>query len=106
MGKFPFVRDMMCRMAVKKRVKNPKVKARGNSTSSDDDSSRQGSVSGAALRGVFAILFIALAGFLSLAYFGGGGEFGKVMYSSLTWLLGVGYLLFPISLVMLATLIF
>lgn len=89
-------------MASKKRAKNSRSRARED----DDDSSSERGVSGAAMRGVFAILFMALAGFLTLAYFGGGGDFGKVVFASLTWLLGVGYLLFPISLIMLAMLIF
>ena len=93
-------------MAVKKRVKNARNKTRDKSSFLDDDAPRTGAISGAALRGVFAILFMAIAGFLVLAYFGGGGDFGKVVFSFLSWLLGVGYLLFPISLIMLATLIF
>src|SRR3989344_1723518 len=59
-----------------------------------------------AVRGVFAIFCIAIAGFLILAQLGGGGAIGATLYEWLSWLLGVGYLLLPLSLVLLATLIF
>ena len=63
-------------------------------------------VSTEAVRGVFAIFCIAVAGFLILAELGGGGAIGATLYEWLSWLLGVGYLLLPLSLVLLATLIF
>ncbi len=64
------------------------------------------SVSNEALRGVCAIFFVAIAGFLVLAQLGGGGTLGATFYSWLSWLLGVGYFLLPISLILLALLIF
>src|SRR3989344_3635087 len=63
-------------------------------------------VSTEAVRGVFAIFCIAVAGFLILAELGGGGAIGATLHEWLSWLLGVGYLLLPLSLVLLATLIF
>lgn len=63
-------------------------------------------LSSEAIRSVLAIFFIAIAGFLTLAGLGLGGSGGEVVYSALTWLLGVGYMLFPLSLVLLAVLIF
>lgn len=63
-------------------------------------------VSSEAIRGVCAIFCIAIAGFLTLASFGVGGAVGALLYTWLTWLLGVGYMLLPLSLVMLAMLIF
>lgn len=63
-------------------------------------------VSSEAMRGVFAIFCIAVAGFLVLAQLGGGGTIGGTLYEWLSWLLGVGYLLLPLSLTLLATLIF
>ncbi len=63
-------------------------------------------VSSEAMRGVFAIFCIAVAGFLVLAQLGGGGAIGSTLYEWLSWLLGVGYLLLPLSLTLLATLIF
>ncbi len=63
-------------------------------------------VSTEAVRGVFAIFCIAVAGFLILAQLGGGGAIGGTLYEWLSWLLGVGYLLLPLSLVLLAILIF
>lgn len=59
-------------------------------------------VSNEAVRGVYAILLIALAGFLLLALFGVGGAVGAFTYSWFSWLLGVGYFLLPLSLAMLA----
>ncbi len=59
-------------------------------------------VSSEALRGVCAVLVVALAGFLALASFGIGGIVGSITYSSLSWLLGVGYMILPLSLFLLA----
>ncbi|MBI5457535.1 DNA translocase FtsK [Candidatus Kaiserbacteria bacterium] len=72
----------------------------------DDDEVKISSVSTEAMRGVFAIFCVALAGFLVLAELGGGGTIGGTLHEWLTWLLGVGYLLLPLSLMLLATLIF
>ncbi|OGG49945.1 hypothetical protein A2763_00290 [Candidatus Kaiserbacteria bacterium RIFCSPHIGHO2_01_FULL_54_36] len=63
-------------------------------------------VSSEAVRGVCAIFFIAIAGFLVLARLGGGGAVGATLYDWFSWLLGVGYLLLPLSLTLLAILIF
>jgi len=63
-------------------------------------------ISGEALRGVLAILFCATAGFLVLALLGVGGAVGRVLYEWISWLLGVGYFLLPLSLALLAILIF
>ena len=86
----------------------PKQKPKSSKGKKDDDIEIQTTrkVSSAALRGVAAIFFVAIAGFLVLANFSGGGEFGAILFSWLSWLLGVGYLLLPISLVLLAVLIF
>src|SRR5262245_11853118 len=64
------------------------------------------SISSEALRGVAAIFFIAISGFLILAELGGGGTVGGATFGAFSWLLGVGYTLLPISLFMLAILIF
>lgn len=66
----------------------------------------QGRISSEALRGVFAVFCIAIAGFLVLAYANLGGTFGSLLFSSLSWLFGIGYFLLPLSLVLTATLIF
>lgn len=63
-------------------------------------------VSSEAMRGVLAIFLVALAGFLILAELGGGGKVGIFVYDWFAWLLGVGYLLLPLSLVLTAVLIF
>src|ERR1700739_3432755 len=63
-------------------------------------------VSSEALRGVGSILFVAIAGFLLIAELGGGGAVGEALCGGLSWLLGLGYWLLPLSLVLLAVLIF
>ncbi len=63
-------------------------------------------VSSEAIRGVSAIFLIAVAIFLLLARFEIGGITGAFFYKYLSWLLGVGYFLLPLSLVLLAILIF
>lgn len=70
------------------------------------DTMKQSSVSNEALRGVAAIFSIAIAIFLIVAEAGGGGYVGANIYSAFTWLFGIGYTLLPISLFMLAVIIF
>jgi len=78
-------------------------KKRAKDTGSSENG---GSISSQALRGVVAILCIAIAVFLVLAALGVGGSFGSTLYNLLTWILGVGYLLFPLSLILLAVAVF
>lgn len=59
-----------------------------------------------ALRGVVAIFAIAVSIFLIVAEAGGGGTVGVHVYEGLSWLLGVGYILLPISLFLFAFSIF
>ncbi|MBV9159343.1 MAG: DNA translocase FtsK [Candidatus Kaiserbacteria bacterium] len=82
-------------------MKERKKKARDK-----QEEPRERSISGEALRGVAAILFVATAGFLSLAGLGLGGTLGTALFNALTWLLGVGYMLLPLSLVLLSVVIF
>src|SRR5579863_7028355 len=63
-------------------------------------------VSSEAWRGVGAILFLAIAGFLIIAELGGGGAVGLTLFDWLTWLLGVGYWLLPLSFALLAVQVF
>ena len=63
------------------------------------------SVSSEALRSVFSIFLIAFGGFLILALAGGAGTVGAVLYQALSWLLGVGYVLLPVSFFLLAVII-
>ncbi len=67
-----------------------------------DDEPRKMPVSIEALRGVSAVFAFALAIFLALAGFGIGGMVGEVIFSALSMLLGVGYMLLPLSLILLA----
>ena len=64
------------------------------------------SISSEATRGVVSIFITALAIFLVIAEWGGGGFVGSGVYSWLDWLLGVGYVLLPLSLILTAILIF
>lgn len=79
---------------------------KGRKKQEDDLEVQERSISSEALRGVAALFCIAIAGFLVLAQFEIGGTVGAALYSGLSWLLGVGYMLLPISLVLLAVLIF
>jgi S-DNA-T family DNA segregation ATPase FtsK/SpoIIIE len=84
-----------------------KEKPKRNTRKKDLDSSDSaGVISSEALRGVIAIFLFAVSGFLLLALLGVGGAVGAALYNGLTWLLGVGYLLLPLSMIMLAVLIF
>ena len=95
-------RAMMVPMNDKKNGKNGK---KGNKDRDIDSVDLKRSVSAEALRGVWSILFIAIAGFLVLSNMGVGGSLGQFLYSWLSWILGVGYLLLPLSLVLLAILV-
>ena len=86
--------------------KNRGEKSRENGADRDTDSVRARSVSSEALRGVSAIFFIAISLFLILARFGVGGIVGGTLYKYLSLFLGIGYLLLPLSLILLAILIF
>lgn len=67
-----------------------------------DDEERELPVSIEALRGVVAVLSAALSVFLVLAAFGVGGSAGTFVYTLLAKLVGIGYLLLPLSLLLLA----
>lgn len=89
----------MVRMAAKKERKKSKQ-------TDKEENVLARSVSGEAVRSVCAIFLVAFAGFLVLASAGVGGAVGELLYTWLTWILGVGYLLLPLSFVMLAVQIF
>ena len=59
-------------------------------------------ISPEAIRGVSAVFLLAFAGFLILANFEIGGIVGSTLYEWLSWLLGVGYMLLPLSLILAA----
>ncbi len=83
-------------MAKKNGRKNGKRKA------NDEVEPRTLPVSIEALRGVCAVLSVALALFLALAAFGVGGAAGSFLYTTLSKLLGIGYMLLPLSLLLFA----
>ena len=86
--------------------KRKRQKSKEQKDNSADSEKGMPGISSAALRGVFAIFLVAFAGFLILAKGGGGGAVGAFLYEWLTWLLGVGYFLLPLSLVLLAVIVF
>ena len=83
-----------------------KGKSKKNSKKDKAELPYERSVSSEALLGVFAIFLFAIGGFLVLAELGGGGSFGGAVFKGLSWLFGVGYTLLPLSLFMMATLVF
>ena len=87
-------------------MKSKRERKNGKRKDAEEADVSEPKVSSEALRGVIAIFFVALAGFLILAEAGGGGKVGGLLYEWFTWLLGVGYLLLPLSLILLAILIF
>ncbi|MEK7155893.1 MAG: DNA translocase FtsK 4TM domain-containing protein, partial [Patescibacteria group bacterium] len=87
-------------MAKKEREKERK---NGRRKRADEAETSASPVSVEALRGVCAVLAVAFAIFLSLAAFEIGGAVGAFLFSILSKLLGVGYMLLPLSLLLLAT---
>src|SRR3990167_3012200 len=87
-------------------MKSKRERKNGKPRNVEEADASEPKVSSEALRGVTAIFFVAVAGFLILAEAGGGGKVGGLLYDWFTWLLGVGYLLLPLSLILLALLIF
>jgi len=84
--------------AMKERRRGGKNKRKQESIAEKAESR----VSSEAARGVSAVFFLAIAGFLVLASAGSGGRAGNVLYSVLSSLLGVGYMLLPLSFVLLS----
>jgi S-DNA-T family DNA segregation ATPase FtsK/SpoIIIE len=84
------------------RTKAHSRRARRDTEKPETPDTHEPRVSNEALRGVFAVFLFALAGFLVLADVELGGRLGTYVYAGLSYLLGVGYLLFPLSLVLLA----
>ncbi|MFZ2555677.1 MAG: DNA translocase FtsK [Minisyncoccia bacterium] len=85
-------------MAKKEREKRKSSKRARN----DENEASEFPISVEALRGVFAVLSVAIALFLALAAFNVGGAVGTFLFHNLTKLLGVGYMLLPFSLLLLA----
>src|SRR3989338_8309138 len=71
-----------------------------------DDGSEYGGIalqiSPEAMRGVSAVFLLAFAGFLILANFDIGGFVGNTIHEWLSWALGIGYMLLPLSLILAA----
>jgi S-DNA-T family DNA segregation ATPase FtsK/SpoIIIE len=72
-----------------------------------EDESEFGSVmQSETVRGVFGIFLLAISAFLGLAAFGVAGFLGERVYGVLSALLGVGYALLPLSVIMIAFVLF
>lgn len=72
----------------------------------EDDVVQTPRISSGTIRSVWAVLLLATSLFLVLAAFSVGGAAGELIYRSLTYLVGVGYILLPVSLVLTATMLF
>lgn len=90
---------------MKKEDKRKKTK-REKKSSSEEFIPERKHVSNEALRGVAAIFLIAVAAFLFIAGLGGAAPVGPQVFNFLTWLLGYGYMLLPLSLILLAVILF
>ena len=74
----------------------------GKRSRENESEEREFPVSIEALRGVCAVLAVAIALFLALAAFQIGGTVGSFLFTNLSMFLGVGYMLLPFSLLLLA----
>jgi S-DNA-T family DNA segregation ATPase FtsK/SpoIIIE len=84
-------------------AKKAEKRKNGKRSRADEESSMPSlPISTEALRGVFAVLAVAIGLFLALAAFQIGGAVGAFLFSNLSKLLGVGYMLLPFSLLLLA----
>lgn len=84
-------------------AKKEREKRKSGKRSKDEDVSIPAfPVSIEALRGVCAVLAVAVGIFLALAAFEVGGAVGAFLFTILSKLLGVGYMLLPFSLLLLA----
>lgn len=68
----------------------------------DEDDDFLPMISPEVMRGVAAVFAVAVSLFLTLAGFGIGGTVGEYLFTFLSSLLGVGYLLLPLSFLILA----
>src|SRR3989344_7202547 len=85
-------------MAKKEREKRKS----GKRARAEDTEASEFPISIEAWRGVSAVLAVAIALFPPLAAFQVGGAAGLFIYTNLTMLLGVGYMLLPFSLLLLS----
>lgn len=82
--------------------KKEREKRKNNKRARDESNVPAFPISGGALRGVCAVLAIAIGIFLTLAAFEVGGAAGAFLFNMFSKLLGVGYMLLPFSLLLLA----
>ncbi|OGG57884.1 hypothetical protein A2853_03045 [Candidatus Kaiserbacteria bacterium RIFCSPHIGHO2_01_FULL_55_17] len=82
-------------------MKEKRARGKNRRKEERDEERPERRISPEVLRGVSALFCIALAGFLILAGAGKGGVVGETLYEWLSYLLGVGYLLLPLSLLLL-----
>ncbi len=82
-------------MAQKKDSKKKKIK--------DDEIQKDGYLSDETKRGIWGIVCFVLSIFFFLAIFGKAGVGGNLVHSALSVLLGIGYFMLPLVLVLLGT---
>src|SRR3989344_5673652 len=82
-------------------MKEKRARGKNRRKEERDEERPERRISPEVLRGVSALFCIALAGFLILAGAGKGGVVGETLYEWLSYILGVGYLLLPLSLLLL-----
>ena len=95
----------MASNGAKKSYRERCARSRKKQDKSEEATTKK-TISSEAARGVAAVFFFAIAGFLILAQIGAGGSAGNSMYNMLSSLLGIGYLLLPLSFIFLAVIIF
>ncbi len=83
-----------------------KHSASSRRTSQKDDTPQAPRISSGTLRSVWAVLLLAVSLFLVLAALHIGGAAGEFLYKGLTYLVGIGYALLPISLILTAGMLF
>lgn len=71
-----------------------------------DEEEQESLISPEALKGVWAVLLIAFSLFLILAAFNIGGQAGSFVFWAFEALLGIGYMLLPLSLILLSIALF
>lgn len=85
---------------------NGKKRATVSRHTREEDAQQTPRISSGTVRSVWAVLLLATSLFLVLAAFNVGGAVGSLIYRSLTYLVGIGYILLPVSLTLTAMMLF
>ena len=90
----------------KSKTRKESKRTRRRKDEEEEEDSMSLPIQSETMRGVWAILAIALGIFFTLAWFGFAGKVGTTLYIWLSALFGVGYALVPISFGIIATVLF